>query len=187
MIDSKNLDIKILFIVFWDMVIFPRFVYIVIPFILFSTLFFIPDGYDGFILYARTMDGAIQNKWIYDTAFLYQILILCLVFCKYFILGLTEKNKQIIYIYVRKIIKDNHGAYPYTNPLHSAFYFLFLSCLFIFFNVFDEYSEFERTDVSRNGYYLFHFIMQFIIKTQLLIASFLAVFVRKMEESKYIL
>lgn len=187
MMDSKSLDIKILLIVFWEMVIFPKFVYIIVPCILFSSLFFIPDNYDGFIAYAKTMEGTIQNKWIYDTVFFYQIFILFLVFCKSLILGLTDRNRQIISTYVRKVIRENHGGYPNTNPLHSAFYFLFLACIFIFFNVFDEYSEFERTDVARNGNYIFNFIMQFFVKTQLFIAFFLAVFVRKIEENKYVL
>ena len=126
MMDSKSLDIKILLIVFWEMVIFPKFVYIIVPCILFSSLFFIPDNYDGFIAYAKTMDGTIQNKWIYDTVFFYQIFILFLVFCKSLILGLADRNRQIISAYVRKVIRENHGGYPNTNPLHSAFFLIFL-------------------------------------------------------------
>lgn len=185
--DSKSLDVKILLIIFWEMVIFPKFVYIIIPCIFFSSLFFIPDNYNGFITYAKTMDGTLQNKWIYDSVFFYQLFVLFLVFFKTFILGLTDRSRQIISTYVRKIMRENYGGYPHTNPLHSAFYFLILACIFIFFNVFDEYSEFERTNIARHGNYIFNFIMQFFFKTQLFIAFFLAVFVRKIEESKYVL
>lgn len=184
---SKDLDIKIMPLIFLDMVIFPKFVYIFIPCVFFITIFFIPNDYNGFIVYAKTMEGTIQNKWVYDTVFLYQLLILLLVISKFIIIGLNMRIKAIISIYVKKVLKENSGGYPYTKPLHSALYFLLLACIFIFFNVFDEYSEFERTDMSRNGPYIFNFFVQFFIKTQLFIASFLAVFIRKMEENKYVL
>lgn len=187
MIDSKSLDVKILLLVFWDMVVFPKFVYIITPCILFLTIFFIPDDYTGLITYSKTMEGTVQNKWIYDTVFFYQVFILFLVMFKCLVLGLKDSNRQLIYIYTKKVIKENHGGYPHTSTIHSAFYFLFLACIFIFFNIFDKYSEFERTNTARHGNYIFNFIIQFFIKTQLFIAFFLAVFVRKIEESKYVL
>lgn len=68
----------------------------VIPLFIFTSLFFVPDGYNGSSKFSQTMQGSYENKWLFDLLGFYSIFIFILSFIRYLIFGLPNDTKNAI-------------------------------------------------------------------------------------------
>ena len=63
---------------FWqdinNVLYFPKTTVIVIPVLIFISLFFVPDGYAGMTAYTKSISSSQQNKWLFDVVYLSSIM-----------------------------------------------------------------------------------------------------------------
>lgn len=89
-----------------EAMLFPRLFIVVIPFVIFISLFFIPVDYDGITRFSKTMHGSYQNKWLFDCLYITSILFFVntVISEKKFPLVVSKKNARfffyVIFLYI---------------------------------------------------------------------------------------
>ncbi|OPH33174.1 hypothetical protein [Moraxella equi] len=80
--NDENFEIKTIIYVAKDMVIFPKTIYLLLPIIIFCSLFLVPENYTEFTFFAKNMNGAYHNRWLYDMMVLYYLILFLVIFIK---------------------------------------------------------------------------------------------------------
>lgn len=142
-------------------IIFPNIFLLIAPLLMLISLFFVPDGYPGISKYSQTMQGTVQNKWLFDILSCYSILIFFSSITYYFMFGIPKYVSDLI---IEKFLSKNKGAYNDTIIKLLPLIIFLLSLTYICFFCFFEAVNTDRNidDFNRNVFV--NFFIFYIIK-----------------------
>lgn len=101
---------------------FPKIMTMGMPFLIFISLFFVPENFVGLTKSSQTMEAEYRNKWLFDIIYISSILL----FINFHIFMLFKKNTTSTLNNINKFFKFN------GNRTHIKFIFyliFFLYCL----------------------------------------------------------
>lgn len=108
-----------------DVMFFPRTMILVIPSLIFISLFFIPEGYTGWTKSTRTMNGTYQNKWLFDMIYVGALVVFIHSHINAFFNQYYRENryKLVRYLNPPKPNKNKTDVNPIV--IRIVFYFIF--------------------------------------------------------------
>lgn len=125
---------------FWDtmreVIFYPKFMMIFIPSLVFTSLFFIPEGYVGWTKAAETMLGTYQNKWLLDITYISILIQVSYIYMNAFFKKDFHENKYklVKFMKPKENITDERIANENPKGFRIIFYLLFVAYL-VFVNI----------------------------------------------------
>lgn len=144
-----------------DAVFFPKIVYWGLPFLMYLSLFHIPENYAGILPYARSINGTYQNRWLYDMLGFYGLFLSFWALLKYFTVGVSNNTKRLI-IKNFNVNKNKNEKllriYDFEPWVIEIFIFILVICLFAVaniytFNAIDNTKEWYQCEGVRGNRY----------------------------------
>lgn len=184
--NDENFEIKAIIYVAKDMVIFPKTIYLLLPIIIFCSLFLVPKNYTEFTFFAKNMNGAYHNRWLYDMMAIYHFILFLIVFIKVSFFEMSINTKVVIRKNIKQRLSLGYGNTPYyARPLLTGFIFLFLAILIAYITSYTMYPPYRNGGMTNDNHFVNFFYH--IVFRAVPIIFFIQGFVYQLEVKNHVL